>query len=68
MRTFVLVFRREKSFTNILRISKGNAGVVESPLAVEAHNASEFTWGLFFFLEVGLVVVSGSGEEFRGPN
>ncbi len=39
---------------------------------MEVHNASEFTWGLrfysFFLVEVGLVVVSGSGEDSRGPN
>jgi hypothetical protein len=27
-----------------------------------------FVFFLFFFVEVGLVVVSGSGEDSRGPN
>jgi hypothetical protein len=63
VRTFVLVFGREKSFTTSLRISEGNAGVVESPLAVEVHNASEFTWGLRFFSF--FFCGGGSGGCFR---
>lgn len=27
-----------------------------------------FVFFLFFLVEVGVVVVSGSGEDFRGPN
>jgi hypothetical protein len=50
-----------------LRISKGNAGVVESWKHIMPVNLLG-VFGFFFFLEVGLVVVSGSGEEFRGPN
>jgi hypothetical protein len=62
VRTFVLVFGKEKSSTTQSRNSKGNASVVESPLAVEAHNASEFIWGFFFFF---FFFGGGSGGCFR---